>query len=222
MKSAREMFEELGYEYKEIKTSIFRNIQYKKYSKIIFFRYDKCIIPYCDYGDGEEGSALLNLKELQAINKQVEELGWNKEEKLMFKPVDDERKELEYIKSENARKINNKIYKLKSKDLIYEGMLSDTYHTFDSLYFQRMILFAVICNQNKNISWKSKKHEDGTMYDNYFIVGINTPKGTYTYHYHIQYWNYFKVKELKNAPKWDGHTDKDVIRLLSLEELRKI
>lgn len=137
----------------------------------------------------------------------------------MLKPIDDERKELEYIKSENARKINNKIYKLKSKDLIYEGMLSDTYHTFDSLYFQRMILFAVICNQNKNISWKSKKHEDGTMYDNYFIVGINTPKETYTYHYHMQYWNYFKVKELKNAPKWDGHTDKDVIRLLSLEEL---
>jgi len=143
----------------------------------------------------------------------------NKEEKLMLKPIDDERKELEYIKSENARKINNKIYKLKSKDLIYEGMLSDTYHTFDSLYFQRMILFAVICNQNKNISWKSKKHEDGTMYDNYFIVGINTPKGTYTYHYHMQYWDYFKVKELKNAPKWDGHTDKNVIRLLSLEEL---
>lgn len=81
MKSAREMFEELGYEYKEIKTIIFRNIQYKKYSKIILFRDDKCIIPYCDYGDGEEGSALLNLKELQAINKQVEELGWNKEEK---------------------------------------------------------------------------------------------------------------------------------------------
>lgn len=52
----------------------------------------------------------------------------------MLKPIDDERKELEYIKSENARKINNKIYKLKSKNLIYGGMLSDTYHTFDSFY----------------------------------------------------------------------------------------
>lgn len=130
----------------------------------------------------------------------------------------DERKKKEYVKSKNARKINKKIQSLKYKDLIYEEMISDTYHTFDSLYFQRCILFAVICNQNKNISWKSKKHDDGTMYDNYFIVGITTPKGNYTYHYHMQYWDYFKVKELRNAPKWDGHTDEDVIRLLSLGE----
>lgn len=128
----------------------------------------------------------------------------------------DERKKKEYVKSKNARKINKKIQSLKYKDLIYEEMISDTYNTFDSLYFQRCILFATICNQNKNISWKSKKHDDDTMYNNYFIVGIETPKGTYTYHYHIQYWNYFKVKELRNASKWDGHTDEDVIRLLSI------
>ena len=76
---AKEIFEMLGYEYKEIKTIISKNIQYKKYSKIILFRDDKCIIPYCDYGNGEESSTLLNLQELQAINKQIEELGWNNE-----------------------------------------------------------------------------------------------------------------------------------------------
>lgn len=130
----------------------------------------------------------------------------------------DERKKKEYVKSKNARKINKKIQSLKYKDLIYEEMISDTYHTFDSLYFQRCILFATICNQNKEISWKSKKHEDGSMFKNYFIVGIDTPKGTYTYHYHMQYWEYFKIRELKNAPKWDGHTDADVTRLLSLGE----
>lgn len=134
-----------------------------------------------------------------------------------MRPID-ERKMLQAIKSDNARKINKKIQKLKDKDLIYEEMISDTYHTFDSLYFQRCILFATICNQNKEISWKSKKHEDGSMFENYFIVGIDTPKGTYTYHYHMQYWEYFKIRELKNAPKWDGHTDKDVIRLLSIGE----
>lgn len=132
-------------------------------------------------------------------------------------PIDD-RKRKEYIKSNNARKINKKIEKLKSKDLIYEEMISDTYHNFESLYFQRCILFATICNQNKKISWKSKKHKDGTMYKNYFIVGINTKEGTYTYHYHIKYWDYFEVKELDNAPEWDGHTEKDVIRLLSINK----
>ncbi len=132
------------------------------------------------------------------------------------------RKYLEYIQSKNARKINKKIKKLKDKNLINEELISDTFHTFESLYFQRCILFAAICNQNKNIAWKSKKHEDGSMFDNYFIVGINTDEGSYTYHYHMMYWEYFKIKELENAPKWDGHTDKDVIRLLSLKEFNPL
>lgn len=137
---------------------------------------------------------------------------------MKMKPIDD-RKRMQYYRSENARKINLKIKKLKDKNLLEEGMISDTYHTFNSLYFQRCILFATICNQNKNIAWKSKKHEDGSMFENYFIVGIDTPKGTYTYHYNMQYWDYFEVKELKNAPKWDGHTDENVTRLLSLGQL---
>lgn len=133
-----------------------------------------------------------------------------------MKPMD-ERKILQALKSNNARKINKKIQKLKNKDLIYEEMISDTYHTFDDLYFQRCILFATICNQNKEKSWKARKHDDGTMYDNYFIVGVDTPNGSYTYHYHMRYWDYFNVKELEKAPKWDGHTSKDVTRLLSLD-----
>lgn len=113
--------------------------------------------------------------------------------------------------------VNELILRLKEKDMIETNFISDGYHTFDSLYFQRCVLFAIICNLNKNKSWKSKKHSDGSMYDNYFIVGIDTPKGSYTYHYHMQYWDYFKIKELENAPKWDGHMEKDIVeRLFSL------
>lgn len=97
------------------------------------------------------------------------------------------------------------------------GSTSDGYHTFDELYHHRMILFAVICRQNKKLSWRSKLHDDGTMYDNYFIVGVETPEGSYTYHYHMENWDHFDgVKELPNAPKWDGHQPKDVTRLMSL------
>ena len=46
-----------------------------------------------------------------------------------------------------------------------DGNTSDGYHTFNELYYHRTVLFAVICNLNKDISWKSKKHKDGTMYD---------------------------------------------------------
>lgn len=98
------------------------------------------------------------------------------------------------------------------------GNISDGYHTFDDLYFHRMILFSVICNQNKDKAWKSKLHLDGTMYADYFIVGINTPAGQYTYHYHFRHDEYFKdIKELPNAPEWDGHKPEDIERLKSLE-----
>ena len=39
--------------------------------------------------------------------------------------------------------------------------LSDGFHTFKQLYYQRMMLFATIVKQNKNKAWKSLRHEDG-------------------------------------------------------------
>ena len=91
--------------------------------------------------------------------------------------------------------------------------VSDGYHTFKELYHHRAVLFSVICNSLKDIAWKSKLHDDGTMYDGMFIVGINTPNGQATYHYDIEpYWDMFHVKELIRAPKWDGHTPDEAIR----------
>ena len=108
-----------------------------------------------------------------------------------------------------------------SKDVLYVpdegiGEISDGYHTFNELYHHRAILFSVICNVFKNRAWKSKKHHDGTMYDGMFIVGIDTPKGQATYHYDIDpYWDIFQVKELSNAPEWDGHTPDEAIKRIS-------
>ena len=99
-----------------------------------------------------------------------------------------------------------------------DGSTSDGYHTFNELYHHRAILFSVICNQNKDIAWKSKQHNDGTMFDGMFIVGVDTPQGQYSYHYDIEpYWDMFNVKELDKAPLWDGHQPKDIDRLLSVE-----
>ena len=99
-----------------------------------------------------------------------------------------------------------------------DGTLSDGYHTFNDLYLQRMYLFATIVNQNKELAWKSLKHEDGELCfgGDWFIVGIDTPKGSYTYHYENKYWDLFQCQELEVGKKWDGHTSKDVDRLLSL------
>ena len=113
--------------------------------------------------------------------------------------------------------INDRIKDLKERDLLETGLISDGYHTFDELYFHRMRLFSIICKQNKEKAWRSKLHDNGTMYENYFIVGITTDNGDYSYHYHMEYWGHFEgVKELDKAPKWDGHKPEDIGRLDSL------
>lgn len=102
------------------------------------------------------------------------------------------------------------------------GEVSDGYHTFNQLYYQRAVLFACIVKQNKNKAWKSFKHSDGKYcFDSngeWFIVGIDTPQGNYTYHYAKEYWDMFDCQELDCGKEWDGHTEEDVTRLLSLEQ----
>lgn len=106
------------------------------------------------------------------------------------------------------------------------GEISDGYHTFNQLYHQRAILFATIVNQNKDKAWKSYKHSDGKYcFDSngeWFIVGVDTPKGSYTYHYSKEYWDVFDCKELQCGKEWDGHTEEDVTRLLSLQQQPKL
>ena len=96
--------------------------------------------------------------------------------------------------------------------------LSDGFHTFKQLYYQRMMLFAAIVRQNKDKAWKSLRHEDGELCfgGGWFIVGIDTPEGSYTYHYEDNYYSLFDCEELEHGKHWDGHTEKDVTRLLSL------
>ena len=98
------------------------------------------------------------------------------------------------------------------------GEISDNYHTFNSLYYQRMILTAALVKAHPEVSWKSHYHEDGTLPfgGGWFIVGFSTPQGEYTYHYQDNYWSLFECEELPIGKHWDGHTEDDVTRLLSL------
>ena len=100
------------------------------------------------------------------------------------------------------------------------GEFSDGFHTFNSLYHQRLILFAALVNTFPALAWKSHKHSDGEapFGGGWFIVGVDTPKGPYTYHYEDKDWDLFRCKEVATAPEWDGHTDKDVERVLSLSD----
>ena len=100
------------------------------------------------------------------------------------------------------------------------GEVSDGFHTFNGLYEQRMILFAALVKAYKDKAWKSYRHEDGEYCfgGGWFIVGIDTPEGSYTYHYENKYWDMFDCMDLPRAKHWDGHTEADAeTRLMSLK-----
>ncbi|MGM0215442.1 WDGH domain-containing protein [Enterococcus sp. AZ109] len=115
-----------------------------------------------------------------------------------------------------APEMNEIIKAYRDTDLIATGDISDTHHTFDELYEHRCLLFSVICNLFPDKAWKSKLHDDGTMFDGMFIVGVETPLGMFTYHYELNCWDMFHVTELEKGHPWDGHTPKDIVRLNSL------
>jgi len=94
------------------------------------------------------------------------------------------------------------------------GETSDGYHTFNELYEHRHALFSALCKFTD--SWKSKLHSDGTMFDGWFIAGINTPAGQATYHLPMSWWDCVHAKELEQAPDWDGHTADDTVNRIKM------
>lgn len=95
---------------------------------------------------------------------------------------------------------------------------SEGYHTFAQLYYQRMMLFAVLVQEHIDRAWKTRRHEDGELCfgGGWFLVAIDTPVGTYGYHYEEKYWYMFGCDELPKAKPWDGYDERDVGRLMSL------
>lgn len=153
--------------------------------------------------------------------EQLEQLLGSKSETVRSLRTDEIEDILYLLQSEislsNYKDMNELLRTLEVENRIEFDKISDGYHTFEELYFHRMILFSIICKTFKKKAWRSEKHHDNTMFDNYFIVGVSTPNGQYSYHYHMQYWDHFDgVKVLEKAPEWDGHTPNNIDRLVSL------
>jgi hypothetical protein len=122
---------------------------------------------------------------------------------------------------ETIEQINNLIKTANASGNISSKDINDGHHTFRELYKERLVLFCSLCNAYQEISWKSRKHfdeENDPMFPGDFIAGINTPKGIATFHFKLEYWDLFAIKELDRAPKYDNYTPEDVmIRILSLK-----
>ena len=115
---------------------------------------------------------------------------------------------------------SKEINKLIAENRVESGKISDGYHSFDELYNDRFFLFIALCRMFTNpadfkstmVSWKSRKHHDGSMYPGWFVMGIGWKPGEQiSYHLPIGLWDQCpEIDEVKLAPEWDGHTNKDV------------
>ena len=92
------------------------------------------------------------------------------------------------------------------------GEVSDGYHTFNELYYYRMLYNAAFFNLlPKEWVHKSKRHHTGEecFGGGWFIVMANLPTGQVSNHYELKDWNLFKVPEKEFADEWDGHTPQE-------------
>ena len=100
--------------------------------------------------------------------------------------------------------------------------ISDGYHTFDDLYKHRTMLFMVVCRlavENGGFEcWKSIKHNDGSEYEGWFIMGLKSdanPEFNVTYHLPMTcFVDCYFADTISEAPEWDGHTSNDVLTRL--------
>ena len=206
--------------------------------KIIAVDFDGCLVvnKYPDVGEPIEKN-IQKLKDEQAagakailwtnrVEKYLEDaLAFCELHGIIFDAVNENLPEIIEAFGGDPRKIfaneywDDRAVLMDEKDI---GEFSDGYHSFNDLYAQRLYLSAALFNSFKEFGWKSWKHSDGELCfgGGWFIVGVSTPEGDYTYHYQAEHWELFQCKAVDMAPAWDGHTDKDVERLLSLLRIK--
>lgn len=97
------------------------------------------------------------------------------------------------------------------------GEVSDGYHTFNELYYYRMLYNAAFFNAlPKHMVHKSKRHHTGEecFGGGWFIVMANLPTGQISNHYELKDWRLFNIPEKEFADEWDGHTPKQAAERL--------
>ena len=106
-----------------------------------------------------------------------------------------------------------------SKKLSLEdiGNFSDGNYTMNELYNHRMMLFSIICNLFKDISWKAFRDWDGNATDHMFLAGISTPRGEFVYRFSDECWRFFEVPEFERAPQYNSTDDFSILTSLIKE-----
>jgi len=105
----------------------------------------------------------------------------------------------------------------KQKEPEDKGEISDGYHTFNELYYYRMLYNAAFFNLlPKEWVHKSKKHHTGEecFGGGWFVVMAQLPTGQISNHYELKDWDLFQIPEKETADEWDGHTPQEAAERL--------
>jgi hypothetical protein len=118
----------------------------------------------------------------------------------------------------DVNKINSNIRLSKREADLDSNLISDGFHTFGELYEQRSVLWIAFCRRLEALGesvWRSRKDgEKKYIEDGWFLLGIGKHLGEQmTFHLPEKYWEECAFAETLRfgAPKFDGHTWKDVL-----------
>ena len=100
---------------------------------------------------------------------------------------------------------------------MYTDLISDTCHTFKELYNHRSILYIKLCKElsmkKDFLVFKTKKHNDESIMEGYFILGVKLPDNSYiSYHINIENWTLCEfAQEIKKSPIKGKYTSNDAL-----------
>jgi hypothetical protein len=92
--------------------------------------------------------------------------------------------------------VENFLYSLYEQGELSSKLVRDRHYAFWQFYELRTIMLIMIANSLPDLCFKSRSHSDGIMFNNDFILGINTKTGLSTYHIKSIYFDSFQVKEI--------------------------
>jgi hypothetical protein len=92
------------------------------------------------------------------------------------------------------------------------GEVSDGFHSFNDLYAHRHALFIALMYCNPELSYRTRRHADGTEWSGWFLAVMNLPNGQVSYHFPESYWDQLDgIPIVEQSPSYDGHTSQDVL-----------
>ena len=105
--------------------------------------------------------------------------------------------------------IESLIYILYEQGELSSKLVRDKHYAFWQFYELRTVLLILIANCLLYMCSKARKHDDGTMFNDDFILVINTALGNSSHHLKAMYFDDLHIEEVSSSPKYDGYTPED-------------